>query len=70
MAADTVDRVVADTRDNEVVHTEDAEGVAAIGEEDVVHLPKQLRITPYPWLAVKLPHSLVEELERHQHQIR
>ena len=67
MAADTVDRVVADTMENKVVHTEDADGVVAIGEEDVVHLPKQRRITTYPRSTVKLPHSLVEKQERCQH---
>ena len=62
-------RVVADTRDNEVVHLEDAEGVVAIGEEDVFHFPKRHRITPYPRSAVNPHHFLVEEQERRHHQI-
>ena len=68
MAAATVDKVVAeDTVDKPVEHMEDEEGVFAIGVEDMVHSPKRRKV--YLRLAIKLPHSLVEEQEHRQHQI-
>ncbi len=56
--------MAADTVDNKVIHLEDKEGVVAIGVEDMVLLPKRHRIIIYLRLAVKLPHSSVEEQER------
>ena len=64
-----MDRVAVDTVDKPVEHMVDVDVVVTIGVEDVVNLLKRHRITIYLWLAVKLPHSLVEEEERREPQI-
>ena len=66
MEADTVDRAAAHTMDKPVEHTVDVtvdvDAVVA-GVEEVVHLLKRHRITIYLRSEVRLPHSLVEELD-------